>query len=128
MWNKEPKTKKDSSWQPNDRIAERQNKIYGMPYEFKGQVLDFERKFLEFHEVNEKEFGCRTYEAYLQHLGAITNLEGSTFSILNKGLYEDLQTLWDGLQEVRCRRKYAKECEETTLINNYVETEEQLLI
>lgn len=120
MWNKE-KTKEKTTWQPNDRIAERQNKIYGMPYEFKGQVLDFERKFLEFHEVNEKEFGCRTYEVYLQHLGAITNLEGANFSILNKGLYEDLQTLQDGLGELRRRRKYAEEKE----LESYVEVQSE---
>ena len=114
MWDKNTK-EKSSKWQQNEKAIERQNKIYGMPYEFKGQVLDFEKKFLEFYEQNETEFGARTYEAYLQHLGAIINLDGENFSISNKNLYEDLQTYWDGLQEVRYRRKYAQEKDEEEL-------------
>ncbi len=119
MWNKP--LKKETTWQPNDRIVERQHKIYGMPFDFKEQILNFERKFLEFHEKNKEEFGCRTYEAYLQQVGAIINLEGTNFSIFNKNLYEDLQTLWDGLGELRRRRKYAEEKE----LESYVEFESE---
>lgn len=89
----------------NERI--KNEKFYDLDnYEDKQAVLDFERDFNDWREIQEPE--DRNYEVYLKSLGLVTD-KGIALSKIEG--YRDMNKKWSALQLLRFLRKRAKQYE-----------------